>query len=272
MLGNRFYNIKTKSAPLRLVLFLLCLAMVWLPWVVLIHFAIKDNPNLTTIVIMGLLLFFFLLLQQFWGKYVYQQPSIWEKYGLTNNWLGLIRGLAIGFVFCWSLFFTEAFLGWITISHSSIGLLKIILEGLLSGLGIAFAEELFFRGWILYELEQDYSKNNALWISSFLFAIAHFFKPVGEILRTLVTFPALFLLGLTLVWAKRNYYNNLTISIGIHAGLVWGYYILNVGNLVTYNNQVPHWITGIDGNPIAGILGLSFMSILALVVKKQYLQ
>jgi hypothetical protein len=59
-----------------------------------------------------------------------------------------------------------------------------------------------------------------------------------------------------------KYHDRLGICIGIHGGLVWGYYILNVGNLLQYTKTVPDWITGIDGNPIAGILGLIFLYLL----------
>ena len=54
------------------------------------------------------------------------------------------------------------------------------------------------------------------------------------------------------------------MSIGLHTGLVWGYYILTVGQLLEYTGKVPAWFTGIDGNPIAGLMGLFFLSILAL--------
>lgn len=57
------------------------------------------------------------------------------------------------------------------------------------------------------------------------------------------------------------------ISIGIHSGLVWGYYIVNVGQMVKYNNLVPSWITGIDKNPIAGVMGISFLLILLYSLK-----
>ena len=221
---------------------------------------------------MGLLFIDFIWLQKVFGKYIYRQPFIFQQYGLWFDRLALIKlikGLAIGFSFCISLFLIEAIFGWLYISNPSAWLIKIVLEGFVSALGIALAEELFFRGWILYELEQDYSKTTALWASSMLFAVAHFFKPIEEIARTFVTFPALVILGLTLVWAKRAYQNYLTISIGIHAGLVWAFYILNVGNLVTYSDRIPQWITGIDNNPIAGVLGLVFLSTLALIMRQQ---
>ena len=269
---QQLQKIRSKSVTVRLTAFLLCLLLVWLPFAIPIDLLLKTNTNLATIATMGLLFIFFIILQKLWGKYIYQNIDIFQQYGLKSNKLSLIilvKGLAIGFLCCCSLFFIEAIVGWIEIHNSADFFLKIVLEGLLSALGIALAEELVFRGWVLYELEQDYSKTNALWVSSILFAVAHFLKPVAEIMRTAITFPALLLLGLTLVWAKRGNKNNLTICIGIHAGLVWGYYILNVGNLISYTDKVPDWITGIDGNPIAGILGLSFLLILALVMRKK---
>lgn len=272
MIFRHLHRVKQQAVIFRLFCFLGCLAIVWLPLAIPLNWLLKSNPNLATIVTMGLLLVIFVVLQKWWGKYVYLEANVFTRYGLRFNQLtsiDLIKGLAIGFGVCWALFVIEAVLGWVEINNTFVGLSKIVAEGLLSALGIAFAEELVFRGWVLYELERDYSKNNALWISSIVFAIAHFLKPIAEIIRTIVTFPALLLLGLTLVWAKRSYKNNLAICIGIHGGLVWGYYILNVGNLIAYTDRVPDWITGIDGNPIAGLLGLSFLWLLALAMKKK---
>ena len=154
-------------------------------------------------------------------------------------------------------------MGWVKFNTPSVFFVKIVVEGLLSALGIGFAEELFFRGWILEELQRDYTREISAWINAVIFALAHFIKPLAEILRTFVTFPALVVLGLTLVWAKWKGGDRLGMSIGLHAGLVWGYYILNIGQLLQYTEKVPVWVTGIDGNPIAGLMGLFFLSILA---------
>lgn len=262
-------------APVRIGLFLLFLALIWLPIAIPLSILLKKEPNLSTIATMGLLLIKFLLLQKFWGFYLYRQPLIFQQYGLKKDWLSaivLVKGLAIGLSLCSGLFMIQTILGWSMISNSEEFLFRIAIEGLLSGLGIAFAEELFFRGWILYELERDYSKSNALWCSSILFAMAHFLKPIPEIIRTSIAFPALLILGCSLVWAKRAYGDRLGIAIGLHAGLVWGYYIFNVGNLVTYTNRVPKWLTGIDRNPLAGALGLSLMTILALIMRSRAIQ
>jgi hypothetical protein len=57
--------------------------------------------------------------------------------------------------------------------------------------------------------------------------------------------------------------------MGLHAGLVGGYYIVNVGQLMQYSGQVPEWVTGIDGNPLAGLMGLGFLSLLAIAMKRR---
>lgn len=258
------------TAPLRIGIFLVVLLLIWLPLAAPISLLIKNDPNLVTILTMGLLFIEFLVLSFVWGRSVYRRPNLLKYYGLVwtkNNGVDLLKGLVIGFGFCWSLFVLEAVLGWIKFDYS-YDLMPIILEGLVSALGIGLAEELVFRGWILTELERDYSKNKALLVTALIFALAHFIKPLTEIIRTLITFPALVILGLTLVWAKWGHRNRLGICIGIHAGLVWGYYILNVGNLLTYTAKVPNWVTGIDRNPIAGMMGLLFLTGLAVWMRR----
>ncbi len=238
----------------------------WLPLAVPIHLLLSKNPNLVTIVTMGLLFLEFLWLLRFWGKKVYQQPQLLKRYGLTwtrQNGIELLNGLSIGLLFCLGLFAAEGILGWVEFRTPSVALVKVTLEGLLSALGIGLAEQLLFRGWLLDELQRDYSPTTVLWTNAVIFALLHFIKPIEEVIRTFVQFPALLLLGLTLVWAKRSHRNRLGICIGLHAGLVWGYYILNVGQLVQSTHQVSPWITGIDDNPIAGAMGLLFLGILA---------
>ncbi len=260
-------NIAHKTAPVRLLIFTGVLLILWLPLAIPIYLRLKHNSNLASIFTMALLFVELLGLWHFWGKYVYQESNIFNKYGLSftaANRSEFAKGLAIGFWFCFSLFIVEALLGWVKITTPEVSLIKIVAEGLLSALGIALGEELLFRGWIFDELQRDYRQSTVIFFSALLYAVLHFIKPIGEIIRTLVTFPALLLLGIILAIAKQKHRDRLGICIGIHGGLVWGYYILNVGQLIEYTNKVPPWITGIDGNPIAGIMGLIFLSILAI--------
>jgi len=258
-------------APVRLLIFICVLLVIWLPGAIPIYFLFSENPNLVTILTMGLLFIEFLFLVKIWGKKVYQE-DLFQRYGLRftrQNGIDLLNGLSIGLLFCLGLFFVEGILGWVEFTKPSVFLLKIIGEGLLSALGIGLAEELLFRGWLLDELDRDYTAKTAMIANAVIFALLHFLKPIPEIIRTFPTFPALILLGFILVWAKGKPQNNLGICIGIHGGLVWGYYILNVGEIVEYSGKVSPWITGIDGNPIAGGMGLLFLSILAFWMRKR---
>jgi hypothetical protein len=62
----------------------------------------------------------------------------------------------------------------------------------------------------------------------------------------------------------------LGLPIGLHSGLVCGYYIINVGNLINYTGRVPDWVTGVNKNPLEGIIGILFMGGLALWMGHNY--
>lgn len=244
------------------------LLLLWLPIAIPIYLVGLD-PNTVSILTMLLLYGEFILLLRWWGKRVYHQRQILQHYGLVrtrDNWLDLLRGLVIGVVLVFSLFLVEGWLGWLVWLPSPVFLPRIVLEGLIVAIAVGFAEELLFRGWLLDELQRDYRFQRALWVNATLFALLHFIKPLPDILRTLPQFPALVVLGLILVWARMRK-NRLGLPIGLHAGLIWGYYIINVGQLIKYSGQVPDWITGVDRNPLAGVMGLLFLGVLTLWFK-----
>jgi membrane protease YdiL (CAAX protease family) len=254
---------------LRVIIFLLILATIWLPVAAPIYLLVKDS-NLATILTMGLLFAEFLFLVPRWGKQVYGETQLLKSYGLVNtrqNGFELLVGLAIGLSITFTLFLVQGLFGFVSWQNSD-NLPRIIAEGLLSALGVGFAEELVFRGWLLDELQRDYNYKISLWANSLVFALSHFIKPVAAMLRSWPQFPGLLLLGLILVLAKRSRQNRLGLSIGLHAGLVWGYYIINIGELVRYSGSVPDWVTGINGNPLAGAIGLLFLSVLAVGMRQ----
>ncbi|NJS11092.1 MAG: CPBP family intramembrane metalloprotease [Microcoleus sp. CSU_2_2] len=264
-------HIKIANYPFffRVPIFLLILLSIWLPLAAPIYLLVKDS-NLATILTMGLLFTEFLFLIRVWGKKVYGESQVLKSYGLINtrqNGLEFSIGLAIGTLLTFSLFVVQGLLGFVSWQNSD-NLPRIIAEGLLSALGVGFFEELVFRGWLLDELQRDYNDRISLWANSLLFALSHFIKPVAVMLRTWPQFPGLLLLALILVWGKRSRQNRLGLSIGFHAGLVWGYYIINVGELVRYSDSVPDWITGVNGNPLAGAIGLLFLGTLAFAMRK----
>ncbi|MEG4148440.1 CPBP family intramembrane glutamic endopeptidase [Microcoleus sp. Pol12B5] len=266
---NRCQIIATYPFPFRVIIFLLILLAIWLPLAAPIYLLVKDS-NLATILTMGLLFTEFLFLVPRWGKQVYGQTQLLKSYGLINtrkNGFELLIGLAIGLLLTFSLFAVQGLFGLVAWQNSD-NLPRIIAEGLLSALGVGFAEELVFRGWLLDELQRDYNYKISLWVNSLVFALSHFIKPVAAMLQSWPQFPGLLLLGLILVWGKRSRQNRLGLSIGLHAGLVWGYYTINIGKLVRYSASVPEWVTGVNGNPLAGAIGLLFLGTLALGMRK----
>ncbi|MEO3703971.1 CPBP family intramembrane glutamic endopeptidase [Trichormus azollae] len=267
-------EIAQHPAPLRLACFMLILLLLWLPLAVPIYLLLPDSTLESTLTMIILYVEFIFLLKV-WGKRVYQQPKILTHYGLefsSLNGVNFVQGLAIGLISVLIVFSLQGLLGWLVWGQPKVFLLKIILEGLLVGFGVGFAEELLFRGWLLDELKRDYGFSLATWIDCILFAVAHFIKPLEAIIHTLPQFPALVLLGLTQVWGKSLCRGRLGLPIGLHGGLVSGYYIMNVGKVTKYSGVVPDWVTGINHNPLQGIMGVLFMGGLAWWIRGKALK
>ncbi|NES24710.1 MAG: CPBP family intramembrane metalloprotease, partial [Symploca sp. SIO3E6] len=99
-------------APVRLVAFLITLALFWLPIAIPIYW-LGNDPNLVTILTMGLLFGGFLLLTPWWGKQVYHQPRLLQSYGLVGtrqNGIDLFKGLVTGLLMTLSLFALQGLL------------------------------------------------------------------------------------------------------------------------------------------------------------------
>jgi membrane protease YdiL (CAAX protease family) len=256
-----------RAFPVRVTIFVLMLAVPWLPVATLLAWLIPD-ANLVTILTMGLLFLMFLGLLRWWVQRVRRDEQGLKRYGLVwtrRNGHEFLLGLGLGLTLLSALFLLQGVLGWLT-WQSSPYWFRFLLEGSLVGLGTAFAEELMFRGWLQDELEEDYSPVVALWSGAIAYALLHFIKPLDEVLHTLPQFFGLMLLGLALLWAKRST-GRLGLPIGLHMGLVWGYYLIDLSKLVVYTDRVPAWVTGINRNPLAGLLGIGVLLMLVLAMR-----
>jgi hypothetical protein len=269
---QRFQFVKNYPAPIRLGLFVIALLAIWLPLAIPLFVLLpSQQDNLASIITLSLLYLEFIALLRFWHNRVYGQLSFLPDYGLARtpqNGFDFLLGASIGLSLPFLLFTTETFLGWLQFQSPSLSLLTLVLEGLLVGLAVGFAEELLFRGWLLNELKRDYRFAVATGVNALIFASLHFIKPWQEIIRTFPQFPGLILLGIVLVWAREARQGRLGLAIGLHGGLVWGYYIIDVGDLFIPTAVVPPWLTGVDGNPLAGLMGLLFLSGLAWAVRR----
>lgn len=287
--------IARQSAPLRIMVFLGLLLIIWLPFAAPIQWlAWQLESSQIPLVALGILYIEFLILLRTWRKHLYHETKPLHCCGfqVSRRFLrGILQGFAIGCLGVAALFSIELLLGWATLLPPTRNLIGLALEGLVTAIAVSFCEELFFRGWLVTELEQDYSGFWALVVSSGVFAIAHYLRPLAVILATWPQMLGLYLLGITLVWAKRatqtsapkraqpnlprtpkhwHKGGSLGAPMGLHAGLVWSYYLVNVGNLIDYSPTVHPWIIGIDRNPLAGMLGIALLGIIAVYFRTAY--
>lgn len=271
-------------APVRLLAFIGLLAIFWLPPYGLIR-ATVANGNTVSVLAMTLLFVEFVLLLRWWTKRINRAPNWLRHYGLQltrQNGRLLLLGFAIGAFSLLTLFAVQFGCGWLRVQWPTVQFTRIAIEGLLVAIGVGLGEELIFRGWLLQELERDYRPAVALLTNSLIFALLHYTKPIegaivtllglpfdwSTVLRSLPQFPGLLLLGVLLVRAKRASGQHLGLAIGLHAGLVWGFYLVNVGELVKYGDRAPQWAIGINQNPLAGVMGMFALSVLLLNVKR----
>ena len=139
--------------------------------------------------------------------------------------------------------------------------LELLLNGLLLGLGVGFAEELLFRGWLQGELALLLGSRRALWLQAVVFSLVHcrFNLPAGLLLALLA---GLLLLGLALGLQRRADGGLLWGAIGLHGGLVGGWLLLSQG-LVVLKANAPDWLIG-PANPIGSVPGFLVLGLLIL--------
>lgn len=191
----------------------------------------------------------------------------WSALGLNASWPALLRSLLRGLIKALLL------LGLVTAGLALAGQLSwqprltpgLLLNGLLLGLGVGFAEELLFRGWLLGELSLLLGAQRGLWLQAALFSLAHTrFNLPPLLLLTLL--GGLLLLGLALGLQRRADGGLLWGAIGLHGGLVGGWFLLQQG-MVTINPTAPAWLLG-PANPIGGVLGWLGLGLLLLARRR----
>ena len=129
-------------------------------------------------------------------------------------------------------------------------------------IGVGFAEELIFRGWLLEELKNQFGLKKAILGQALIFSIVHigFDLPFLQMLSIL---SGLFLLGILLSFIRLKDKNSLWGCIGLHGGLVGLWFITNNG-LLEISKNAPQWLVGpgtINTNPLGGIFGISLMAL-----------
>lgn len=257
--------------PLRIASFIGVLLVLWLPVAALtcwpLVLSLGWSHNLTNLMAVLTLYLAILTTLWLWGRRVRGQQRPLSAYGWSWN-RGMVQDLAMGvaiaigsFALLHGLYFLLGWFWWEMPPNQSW--LTIWLNGILNGVGIAFLEELFFRGWFLAEFRHSMPRKQAAIWTSAIFATLHFLKPLDAVLATWPQWPGLWLLGMTMVQARalgRAQPGSLGWSIGMHGGWVCTITVLSLSGMGHYSPAVPAWLTGIGGNPLASVSGLAFMA------------
>jgi membrane protease YdiL (CAAX protease family) len=271
------------SAIVKAVAFFMVWVLVWLPLGIPLAIALKWQPAqpITPSQKLPLVASLYLIAPLILWGFAQIQKLPFSAYGLTAtpsflSSLGL--GLIFGVLGLAVLFGLQVSLGWIqwlptpeiSASNSDSNFVseasstptskltwQILLPTLLLGLWVSVTEELVFRGFLLNQLQSEYSFWLAGAIASVVFAALHL---VWEGLENAPQLPGLWLMGMVLVLARQVDGGSLGLACGLHAGWIWGIASLDTAQAIKYTGKGAAWMTGLGQQPLAGLMGLLFLA------------
>lgn len=185
--------------------------------------------------------------------------------------LGLILG-GLSLVALYAVIWTMGAIRWqppvnsqsqqITATSPFITLRTILSVGLV-GLWISATEELVFRGFLQFQLQQDYPVwVTAAWVST-LFACSHL---LWERKQTLPQLPGLWLMGMVLTVARFCQPASLGLPIGLHASWIWGITLAQQQLIANPQTTLPKWLVGKIDQPLASLSsGVMLLTLAALL-------
>ena len=266
---NRFLLLQPAWLPT--VLFIpLLYALGWLAAVPLTLLGLPtDQLSLTGTVLSFVL---FLLVMPRWAALRWSEPRPWAALGIRGAKpqeqpapaAALLKGLLIAaglLMVITSVVLIDGSGNW----RGEVDATQLTNAVLLC-LGVGFAEELIFRSWLWTELHQTMSSRRAALAQAGVFSLVHtrFNLGFGAMSGLLV---GLFLLGMVLASQRQSDRGSLWGCIGLHGGLVAGWFLLQSG-LLELSPNAPSWVVGPGGNapnPLGGAVGLISLLILLLI-------
>ena len=269
---NRFLLLQPVWLPT--VLFIpLLYALGWLAAVPLTLLGLPaERVSLTGTVLSFVL---FLLVMPRWATLRWSEAQPWRRLGLIARKpkarIDQVISLGVGLLMSTALIGLIVSLLVFTGNGSWRGDLEVqaILNCLLLALGVGFAEELIFRAWLWEELTKILGSRGGLLTQAALFSLVHtrFNLGFGPMLGLLT---GLFLLGLILALLRLRDQGSLWGCIGLHGGLVGGWFLAHQ-NLLSIDPNAPMWLVGPGGpnaNPLGGLVAiLSLTAIGSLLIR-----
>ncbi len=251
-------SLTASTALWKVAAFFIAWAALWLPLAIPIATLLKWRPPnpLTTEQKLPLLVALYLIAPLIlWGASWVDRVSF-SDYGLDWKFsvlMSLGLGLGLGVLSLIIVFIGQWMLGWVEWHLNNWQRLgQALLPVLLLALWIGVTEELVFRGFLLNELQQDYSIWVAAVISSIIFGLLHL---IWEQHDTLPQLTGLWLMGMVLVLARWVDKGSLGLAWGLHAGWIWGLTCLDAAELISYTGKGSIWMTGLGAKPLAGAAG-----------------
>ena len=203
------------------------------------------------------------LLLPAWCRCRWDTSHCWRSLGISGGGRGdrrrlssaLLRGLLLA-TFLLAMVTVALLMGswarWLgewSLSRSLNALALLLVVGL--------TEELIFRGWLWRELDQLIGPASAVAGQALIFSLVHTRFNLGFWpMLTLLT--GLLLLGLCLAVQRRLDGGSLWGCVGLHGGLVAGWFLLQNG-LLQLSPDAPSWLVGpgsSNPNPLGGAIGL----------------
>ena len=145
--------------------------------------------------------------------------------------------------------------------------LQRCLNALLLAVGVGLAEELIFRAWLWEELNQLLGSTGGVLAQATCFSLVHTRFNLG-LWPMVGLLSGLFVLGLVLAVQRQLDGGSLWGSIGLHGGLVGGWFLLQ-SSLLQISPDAPAWLVGPGGlnpNPLGGLVAAAS---LAVVLNRQ---
>ena len=266
---NRFLLLQPTWLPT--VLFIpLLYALGWLAAVPLMLLGLPtDQLSLTGTVLSFVL---FLLVMPRWAALRWSEPRPWAALGIRGAKpqeqpapaAALLKGLLIAaglLMVITSVVLIDGSGNW----RGEVDATQLTNAVLLC-LGVGFAEELIFRSWLWTELQEMIGSRRAAWAQAGIFSLVHtrFNLGLGAMGGLLI---GLFLLGMVLARQRQSDRGSLWGCIGLHGGLVAGWFLLQNG-LLQLSPNAPPWLVGPGGhspNPLGGLIGILSLLILLLI-------
>tara|TARA_B100000886_G_scaffold260471_1_gene185331 strand:- start:50 stop:910 length:861 start_codon:yes stop_codon:yes gene_type:complete len=226
----------------------------------------KENLSLIGTIFTFLLFIFFL---PYWFYIRWNISSTWELLGITKhklfkNFIHFFKGVLLSLILIILILtplFQRNFIYWIGEFSPSI-----LLNSILLGLGVGFAEEIIFRGWLLEELKFANGAKIAIFLQAFVFSFVHNLS--NDIFWNIIAFRSgFFLLGIFLSLVRTKDKGSLWQCIGIHGGLVGIWFFINNG-LIEFKENTPSFLAGPFKqnipNPIGGFIGILILFVLCI--------